>query len=306
MKVLVTPRSFGKTDPEAYRILEKAGFEIVRNPTGGIMNEEQLKTILADCDGVIIGVDPLSHEVLTAATNLKAIAKYGVGVDNIDLDYCRKRDIKVSRTVGANSNAVADFAFALMLSVARRVVTIDRRCRQGDWEKLTSTDVNGKTIGILGMGAIGKGVALRARGFDMKVLGYDVYWDDQFAEKNGIVHASLEQIYQEADFISLHLPLLPETQNMIGKEQIDAMKSNVILINTARGGLIDENALYDALRTQRIYGAGIDAFSQEPLDDPKWYELENLVIGSHAAASTFGATEQMGRMAAQNLVDALT
>lgn len=304
MKVLVTPRSFGKTDPEAYDILESAGFEIVRNSTNGIMNEEQLKTHLADCDGVIIGVDPLTKDVLAAAPKLKAIAKYGVGLDNIDLDYCKERGIKVSKTVGANSDAVADFAFALILAVARQIVTIDKNCRQGNWKKLTSIDVSGQTIGILGMGAIGRGVAMRAKGFNMKVLGYDVLWDDKFAENNNIIRSSLEEIYREADFISLHLPLIPETQNIIGKEQLKAMKGNAILINTARGGLIDENALYDALKLKQIYGAGIDAFSQEPLNDIRWYDLENIVIGSHAAASTIGSTEKMGRIAAQNIVDA--
>jgi len=305
MKVLVTPRSFGKTDPSAFDILTDAGFEVVRNPSGGILSEDQLKSLLADCDGIVVGVDTLTREVLASAPKLKAIAKYGVGVDNIQLDYCQEKGISVTRTVGANADAVADFAFALMLAVARKVIPIDQRCRKGDWGKITTIDVSNKTVGILGLGAIGKGVARRAAGFGMKILGYDVYWDEAFAKDHQVEKADLESIYREADFISLHLPLMPETQNLIGKAQIDMMKPTAILINTARGGLIDEAALLDALQNGRIYGAGIDAFSQEPLNDPAWYELENLVIGSHAAASTVGATEQMGRMAAKNLVQSL-
>ena len=301
-KILVTPRSFGKTDPSVWDKLTQAGFEIVRNPTGGILSEAQLSELLADCEGVIIGIDPLGAKVIEAAPHLKAIAKYGVGVDNIDLDACQKRQIKVSRTVGANSNAVADFAFALMLAVARQVVSIDKRCRQSDWSKITTVDVYGKTLGLLGLGAIGRGVAERAKGFGMKVIAHDVYWDDDYARSHQITKVTPEQIYQEADFISLHLPLLPETQNMIGEVQFKQMKSTAVLINTARGGLIDEAALLKALQTRQIYGAGIDAFSQEPLTDPVWYALDNLVIGSHAAASTVGATEMMGQMAADNLI----
>jgi D-3-phosphoglycerate dehydrogenase len=301
-KVLVTPRSFGKTDPEAWAKLEAAGFEIVRNPTGSILGESELSGLLADCEGVVIGVDPLTAAVLAQAPKLRAIAKYGVGVDNIDLAACEARGIKVSRTVGANAQAVADFAFALMLAVARQVVPIDRRCRQADWSKLTTIDVYGKTLGLLGLGAIGRGVAERAQGFGMTVLAHDVYWDEAYASRQGIVRATPAQIYAEADFISLHLPLLPETQNLIGAAELSQMKPTAVLVNTARGGLIDEAALLQALQKRQIYGAGMDAFSQEPPADPAWYALDNLVIGSHAAASTVGATEQMGRMAADNLV----
>ena len=207
MKVLTTPRSYGKTDPEVFAMLRAAGLEVVRNETGGILDKEGMKALLADCDGVIVGVDPIDAEVIAAAPKLKAIAKYGVGVDNIDLDAAKARDIKVSRTVGANAEAVADYAMALLLAVARKTVLIDQHCRQGDWK-----------------------------------------------------------------------------------------------INTARGGLIDENALLDALEAGRLCGAGIDAFSSEPPKDPRWFTLDNVVLGSHCAASTAGASRNMGRMATANLI----
>lgn len=159
MKVLTTPRSYGKTDPEVFAMLRAAGLEVVRNETGGILDKEGMKALLADCDGVIVGVDPIDAEVIAAAPKLKAIAKYGVGVDNIDLDAAKARDIKVSRTVGANAEAVADYAMALLLAVARKTVLIDQHCRQGDWKKITTRDVTGGTIGILGLGAIGRNVA---------------------------------------------------------------------------------------------------------------------------------------------------
>ena len=256
MKVLTTPRSYGKTDPEVFAMLRAAGLEVVRNETGGILDKEGMKALLADCDGVIVGVDPIDAEVIAAAPKLKAIAKYGVGVDNIDLDAAKARDIKVSRTVGANAEAVADYAMALLLAVARKTVLIDQHCRQGDWKKITTRDVTGGTIGILGLGAIGRNVAQRAQGFGMKVLAHDPFWDEAYAKAHGITRAAPDEIFAECDVISLHLPLTPETENFIGAAELAKMKPDAILINTARGGLIDENALLDALEAGRPRGAG--------------------------------------------------
>ncbi len=302
MKVLVTPRSYGKTDSKVFEMLDASGVEVVRNDTGGILSKEQIIDLVKDCDGVILGVDPMDKDVIAAAPKLKAIAKYGVGVDNIDLDAAKSRNISVSRTVGANAEAVADYAMALIMAVARKTVDIDRRCRQGDWKKITTIDVSGATIGILGFGAIGRNVAKRAQGFDMTVLAHDPFWDEEYAASNNITRATPEEIYSKCDIISLHLPLLPDTCNMISTKQLAMMKKNVILINTARGGIIDEDALLSALEKGDIYGAGIDAFAHEPPTDPRWTQLENVVLGSHCAASTAGAALNMGRMATKNLL----
>lgn len=302
MKVLTTPRSYGKSDPALFDLLRQASLEVVRNETGSILRKEDMIALLADCDGVIVGVDPLDADVIAAAPRLRAIAKYGVGVDNIDLEAARARGIRVSRTVGANSEAVADYAMTLMLSVARRAVSIDRRCREGDWRKVTTRDVSGATLGLMGLGAIGKHVARRAQGFGMRVLAHDPFWDEAYAQANHITHATPEEIYTQADFLSLHLPLTEETRGIIGAAEIAQMRPEAILINTARGGLIDEAALLDALESGRLYGAGIDAFAQEPPEDPRWFRLENVVLGSHCAASTAGAARNMGRMATENLI----
>ena len=302
MKVLTTPRSYGKTDPAVFEMLKEKGLEVVRNETGGILDKETMMRLLADCEGLIVGVDPVDEEVIASAPKLRAIAKYGVGVDNIDLDAAKARGIAVSRTVGANSEAVADYAVALMLAVARKVPLIDRTCRMGSWKKITTIDVSHATLGILGLGAIGKNVAKRAQGFDMEVLAYDVFWDDAYAAAHHITKATPEEIFRRSDFISVHLPLLPETENFISKPQLAMMKPNVILINTARGGLINEDDLLSALENGTIYGAGIDAFCEEPPKDPRWFTLDNVVIGSHCAASTAGASRNMGRMATANLI----
>ncbi len=301
-KILITPRSYGKGMPELFERLENAGYEVVRNTTGGILNKDQVKAMLADCVGVIIGVDPLDADVLTAAPKLRAVAKYGVGIDNIDMDYCKAHGIKVSCTVGANGEAVADYAMALMLAVARKVPEIDRKCRKLNWGKITTRDVCHATLGVFGLGAIGRNVAVRAQGFGMKVIAYDPYWPEAFAQEHNIERVDAETIFRTADFISLHLPLMPETEGFVGEKELAMMKSDAVLINTARGGLVNEKALLKALQEKQIYGAGLDAFAQEPPEDDAWFELDNVVLGSHCAASTTGATQNMGRMATENLL----
>ena len=301
-KILATPRSYGRNMPELFKMLEEAGYETVCNTTGSMYGKEQMKELIADCEGVIVGVDPLDADVLACAPKLRAIAKYGVGMDNIDMEYCSAHGIKVSRTAGANSEAVADYAMALMLAVARRVPLIDQRCRRLDWGKIATRDVSHTTLGLFGLGAIGRHVVERAKGFDMRVIAYDPYWPEEFARENSIVRADPETIFREADFISLHLPLTTETEGCVGEKELSLMKPTAILINTARGGLVNEKALLAALKEKRIYGAGLDAFAHEPPEDNDWFELDNVVLGSHCAASTDGATRNMGLMATENLL----
>ncbi|HML67699.1 MAG TPA: phosphoglycerate dehydrogenase [Clostridia bacterium] len=304
-QILITPRSFGKTDPTPFTLIREAGYEILENKTGGILSKEQMIEAIASVAGVIIGVDPLDREVISAGKSLRAIAKYGVGTDNIDVPYAKECSIKLSTTAGANSNAVADYAFTLMLACARRVCEINARCHQGDWGKVIGTDLYGKTLGILGLGAIGKGVAKRAQGFDMNILAYDVFWDEAYAQAHGIRQADPNTIFSCCDFISLHLPLNNDTLGIVNADAFRRMKRTAILINTARGGLIDESALIQALSTQQILAAGIDVFEKEPPENTVLYSLPNLVMGSHCAASTVGASEAMSLLAVQNLLSDL-
>ncbi|MGM9606545.1 MAG: phosphoglycerate dehydrogenase [Oscillospiraceae bacterium] len=302
MKVLITPRSYGKTDPAVFEMLEQAGLDVVRNETGYIFTKEQMLERIAGCDGVIVGVDPMDEDVINAAPRLKAIAKYGTGVDNIDLDAAARRGIKVSVTAGANSEAVADCAFGMLIAMARKLVAIDAECRRKNWKKITTKDVSRATLGIVGMGAIGKLMVRRARGFDMQVIAYDPMWDEAFAGQYGVERVSLDELFTRSDYISLHVPLIPSTREMVGAEQLRMMKKDAVLINCARGELIDENALLDALERKEIGSAALDVFVREPPDDPRWYTLDNLLLGSHCAASTTGAARNMGRMATANLI----
>jgi D-3-phosphoglycerate dehydrogenase len=302
MKILITPRSFASNDDTPIHLLRKHGVELILNTTGGIMSLGQMKEGIAGCDGVIVGVDPLDASVLSMAPKLKAVSKYGVGVDNIDMEYCERRGITVTRTVGANSEAVADYAFALMLGLARKVLLIDRACRKGDWSKITTLDVSRKHLGLIGLGAVGRQMAGRAAGFNMRVTAYDILWDEDYAGRNSIHRADVDTICRECDFISLHLPLNDDTKHIVDARRIGLMKPTAFLINTARGGLIDEKALEEALAENRIAGAGLDAFVHEPPENPSWFSLQNVIIGSHCAASTVGASDRMSLMAARNLL----
>lgn len=303
MKILITPRSFGKYNlNDIKKKLDSLGIDYHINDLGRSLNEDEMIDALKDVDGVIVGVDPLNKKVLEAAPNLKAIAKYGVGLDNIDLDYCKEKSINISKTIGANSNAVADYTFALLLAVARKVVLLDRKARENDYSKVISTDVFGKKIGVLGLGAIGKGVVKRASGFGMDIYGYDIYEDEEFNSQYNVKFTSVDEILSKCDFITLHLPLVKETKHIINEDNLNICKRDLILINTARGGLINEKDLYKALSTNQILGAGLDVFENHDKPYEKLLELENVVLGNHTAASTIDATNNMTNMALENLL----
>lgn len=305
-KVLVTPRSFAKfNNKEVIAKFESHGIEMIPNPYGRILTESELITAMADVDAIIVGVDPITSSVMGAAPHLKTIAKYGVGTDNIDLEKAKELGISVTKTINANSEAVADYTFALMLDVARNVTRINNNAKDGDWKKITSIDVYGKKIGIIGLGAIGKGMVSRSQGFNMEVYGFDLFKDEDYIEANNIHFTSIEEIIKECDFISLHLPLTEDTKNILNKESLKDAKDNLVIVNTARGGLINEDDIYEMLKENKIYGLGIDAFAQEPPIGNPLLDLDNVIVGSHTAAGSIGATNSMTNMAVDNVINEL-
>lgn len=305
-KVLITPRSFGKYNKD--ELIEKMkahDIEPIFNPYGRILTEQEMQDELQGMDGVIVGVDPINTKVMENAKHLKVISKYGVGIDNIDSAYANSKGILVTRTVNANTDAVADYAMTLLMCVARRVVEIDIGCHHEDWTKKEALDVYGKKLGVLGLGAIGKGVVKRATGFDMKIYGYDVVRDEDFLKQYDVEFTDIDTIVKECDFISLHLPLNEKTKHILNKDNLALAKDNLIIINTARGGLIDEEDLYDLLKYHKIYGLGLDVFEIEPPQDSKLLSLPNVVVSSHTAASSKGAINAMSIMAVDNLIETL-
>ncbi|RBP46981.1 phosphoglycerate dehydrogenase [Garciella nitratireducens] len=304
-KILITPRSFGKTNDVPFKILEKHGYEIIRNQTGEKYSEQQLIDIIEEMDGIIVGLDPISRKVLEKAKNLKVVTKYGVGLDNIDLRAAKRLGIQVTFTPGANDESVADFTFSLMLSVSRHIKQLDEIVRNDCWGKIIGTEVYGKTLGIIGTGAIGKDVARRARGFNMEILAYDIYPDENFAKKIGLKYVDKKTLLKNSDFISFHVPLTDEMYHFIDEEELKMMKDSAIIINTSRGGIINEDSLYYALRDKKIAAAALDVFENEPPINSRLLELDNVLLSPHCGASTIDATNRMGLMAVEGLISIL-
>jgi len=308
MKILVTPTSFSKDKPsEAGRLLGEFADEIVYNPFGRPLAPEEILPLLEGADGYIAGLDHITAEVIQKApSSLKAISRYGVGYERVDTEAAAAKGIIVTNTPGVNSESVADLAFGLMISAARKIPALDRKVKGGEWPRTTGIELYGKVLGIVGFGAIGRGVARRARGFSMNVLAYDPFLDREYAKNQEIRECSLEELIADSDFISLHLPLNEHTRNIIDRKALNMMKDGAVLINTSRGGLIDEQAAYEALKSGKLGGLGLDAFDKEPPGQSNLFEFENVVVTPHTGAHTAEAVKNMGILAVRNLIDVLS
>ncbi len=305
-RLLVTPTSYGKNDPRLKSELEARVGEVIYNTTGKPLPSAEVARLLPGVDGYIAGVDGIDAQALGAADRLKVISRYGVGVDNVDLVAARARGIIVTNTPGANSVSVAELALGLMLALARQIPEAVEAVHQGKWPRYAGVSLEGKTIGILGLGAIGRQLARRLAGFDCTILAYDPYADPGFAREHHVELASLEQVVRQADFISLHLPLLPETRSLVNDEFLSRMKVGSYLVNTSRGEVVDEAALLRALQSGHLKGAGLDAFTQEPpaAGNPL-LALPQVIATPHLGAQTDGATSNMGWMAMRDCLAVL-
>jgi len=261
--------------------------------------------VLRDADIAFVMAAPMPKELLAEAPRLRFIQKLGAGVDRIDLDACRKQGIGLARLHAGNSVPVAEHTILLMLATYRQLPQIDRRTRAGAWNKEDARgehrQLHGKTVGLVGLGAIGKEVAKRLRGFEVKILYYDpVRASREIEQSLAVDYADLDTLVRSADIISLHLPLMPQTADLINAERIRAMKPGAVLINCARGGLVDEAALTAALQEGRLFGAGIDAFAKEPPVGSKLLELNNTVVTSHLAGATLDNFSRVVARAVEN------
>jgi D-3-phosphoglycerate dehydrogenase len=279
---------------------------VVFHSTGKPLSSEELGLLLPGCDGYIAGLDTIDRSALEAADRLKVIARYGVGVDNVDLAAARARGIIVTNTPGANSASVAELTVGLMLALARSILVLAEATRRGEWPRHVGVSLSGKTVGLLGLGAVGKEVARRLRGFDCTVMAYDPLPDADFAGMHHVRLSAREEVIGQADFLSLHLPLSPETAGMVDERFLDQMKDGSFLVNTSRGELIDETALLRALERGRLRGAGLDAFSKEPpnLGD-RLLALPQVIVTPHTGAHTDGAMNAMGWAAVQDCLAVL-
>ncbi|MDE2364155.1 MAG: hydroxyacid dehydrogenase [Hyphomicrobiales bacterium] len=293
---------------EAIEIASRRGARLVA--TGGYVGPEDLAAIASkeNPDAIIVRLGKLPEQVIAAAPNLKAIAKHGVGYDSIDIDAAARRGIPVMVARGANSQSVAELALTLIFAVARDVAHLDARMKSGHWDKATTNGVQllGRSLGIVGFGEIGSILVGLVQPLRMKVRIFDPYMPADTRIEGAERVASLDEIIASSDVISLHCPLTAQTRNMIGAEQISRMRPGSILINTARGGLIDEAALFDALRDGKIGGAGLDSFAEEPVrPDHPLLTLPNVVATPHAGASTQAARVAMGTIAVDHVMNVL-
>lgn len=308
MKLLVTPTSFLKpANADAKVKLEAFADNIVYNDLGTPLQGDELLSRLDGVDGYIAGLDYITADVVKQMpSSLKVISRYGAGVDRVDIAACKERGIIVTNTPGANATAVCEMAFGLMLCAARNIPALHKAVEAGEWPRANGMELSGKTLGIVGLGAIGKRLALRAKAFEMDVIAFDPYFDEAFGKQQGVTRVELDDLFKAADVVSLHVPLSDATRHMASAERIKSMKQGGILINTARGGLIDEEAAADAVKSGHLRGLGLDAFEQEPLVDSPLKGLPGVVFTPHAAGHTAQAISRMGMMAVDNAIQVLS
>ncbi|MBZ5592235.1 MAG: D-glycerate dehydrogenase [Acidobacteriia bacterium] len=305
--VLVTKRIY----PEAIAYLKQhAEVDYAESDDG--LSADELLVRARDKQGLVSQLtDKFSAAVIDQLDGVRVIANVAVGFDNIDVPAATRRKILVTNTPEVLTDTTADFAFALLMAAARRVVEGHQFVHSGKWTKwridlLVGQDIHHRTLGIFGMGRIGQAVARRGRGFSMRILYHDAVCAPESVERElGLEFVTAERLLRESDFVSLHVPLMPETRHMMSAEQFRMMKPTAILVNTSRGPVVDEAALAEALEKRVIAGAGIDVFENEPRVDPKLLTLENVVLAPHIASASVDTRKKMSMMAAENAVEAL-
>lgn len=293
--------------------LLKEKHEVEVNPENKVLSKDELKEAVKGVGAILsLLTDKIDGEVLEAAgSQLKVVANYAVGYDNIDIEAAKQKNVMVTNTPGVLTEAVAEHTISLMFAAAKSIVEADKFTRGGkytQWEPkgFLGPQLSGKTLGVVGLGRIGSMVAkVGHSGLGMNVLYYDVKRNEDFEREVGAKYEELDDILKQADFVSIHVPLLPATKHLINKERLSLMKKSAILVNTSRGPVVDEVALIEALKTKVIWAAGLDVYENEPELSPGLAELPNAVLTPHTASATFEARDAMSKMCAENIIAAL-
>jgi len=306
IKILLTTTSFQDTPGPHHDMLKEAGFDLICER--GPLPASRMLELVGDIDAFLCGDDEITQAVIDKALpRLKVISKYGIGLDKIDVDYVTEKNIPLTFCPGVNHTTVAEHTFALLLALSRQLVPVATHASNGEWVRLTGHEIMGKTLALIGLGRIGKEVAIRANAFGLTVIAYDNYWDEDFANTQHVTRCnSLEHAIKEADIISLHSNLTDETRNIINQQSIAQMRDGVIILNCARGELVDSQELADALNSGKIAGYGCDVLDQEP--PPANHPIlnaKNTVVTSHIGSRTYESVQRQAGMAAQNLILAL-
>jgi D-3-phosphoglycerate dehydrogenase len=302
------------TDQERVQVnslLGERDCELIPSKPSDELSRAEVLELVREADGLVTGVEhPADAALMDAAPNLRVISAFGVGYDHIDIEAASERGIVVAVSAGCNEHNVAELAFTMMLNLAKRFPRYDREMRGGLWGYHNRDDLGselwGKTLGIIGLGRVGKAASLIAKGFGMRVLANDVAWDITFANEHGISYVTLDALLQHSDFVTLHCPLTPLTRGLINERTLGLMKPTAFLINTARGPIVEEAALVAALREGKILGAGLDVFAVEPHPNNPYLEMANVMLTPHIAGSSVEAIERMYILSLGNITNVLS
>jgi phosphoglycerate dehydrogenase-like enzyme len=306
-RVLIAPAPLKEIEPVYGPILRAAGYELVFPKRNAQMTEAELLELLPGCVASLAGSEPYTHKVIEAgaAAGLKVIARAGVGYDGVDVAAATDHGVSVTFAPGTNHDAVAEHTFALILALAKNVVSQHNKVVTGEWSRQANQPLRGRTLGVAGLGRAGTAVALRGLAFGMPVIAYDPLADAAFATKHNIQLVGFDDLMRQSDYLSLHMPMLPETKHLINGRTLGLMKPTAFLVNTARGGVVHEGDLYQALKANRIAGAGLDVFDQEPPGRHPLFTLDNVVVTAHTAGVDLQSRDDMARAAAQAIVKLL-
>lgn len=298
--VKATSPTFSK-NPVMQQELAKRPWRVAINSDGRRLEGDTLVEFLADADGVIVGLEKITDSLLERCPKLRVVSKFGVGLDNVDLEACRRRGIAVGWTPGINRRTVAEITVGLMIGLAHNVFLTGSQLKQGTWNKDGGVQITGKTVGIIGLGNIGKELVEMLRPFGCRILGNDIIDLSDYALKAGVTLVSKEEIFRTADFVSLHVPLTEQTRHLINDQTLQLFRKDSFLINTSRGPVVDQNALKKALQAHALRGAALDVFEQEPPADLEFLQLPNLVCTPHIAGTAFEATVALGQSAIDHM-----
>lgn len=304
-KVLIAPVALAGIQAEFVEVLKNGGFELVYHGRPAQLTESELLEALSGVDAAVAGSEPYTARVIAAHPQLRVIARAGVGYDAVDTKAATEAGVAVTITPGTNHGSVAEHTFALMLALVKHLIPQHQGVKEGRWPRGTNLPLRTRTLGLAGLGRIGKAVATRAQAFEMNVIAHDPFPDTAWAAAHGIPLVSFEELLRQSDFLSLHMPALPETTNLINTKTLSLMKPTAFVINTSRGAVIHEGDLYEALKAKRIAGAGLDVFQEEPPGKLPLFELDNVVLTPHAAGVDLRSRDDMAKSAAEAIVSLL-
>jgi len=301
MKVFVSTHPFSQTSPKPEKLLKEAGIDVVTNQHGRKITSEELAEDIKDADILIAGTEKITEDVFKNAPNLKLISRVGIGLDGIDFDLCKKYNVRVAYTPDAPTMAVAELCVGLILDLARKITFTNNNIKEGTWHRHMGMLLYGKTVGILGMGRIGKSLIHLLAPFNVNFLVYDIAPDLAFGRLYGVSFVDKQDVLQQSDIVSINVPLKADTYDYISTKELESMKPDALLINTARGGIVNENDLYDALKNGVIAGAAVDVFEEEPYRG-NLRELENCLLTCHMGASTVDSRTDMEVQAVEEVL----